>query len=508
MKKKKKKYCGRRHAKRERPAVDEEEEEVFFIGLIGEQSSKAVVTLQIGRPNKHSRVEFQMDPGAECNVIPKKQYIQATGDHQMKRVDSCTNKFIKTYTGERYPIMGSVTLPIWRNGKEDELSFNITQHDFIPLLSLKTCVKLGLLTINHGDTPVNKVNANELLSEYSDVFGGLGELPGEYHIVTDDTVKPAIHPPRRVPVPLREKVQAKLDEMVQRNIITPVKKPTTWVSSMLVVVKPDKLRICIDPRDLNRAIRREHYQIPTIEEIATRLTNAKKFTVFDAKEGFWQKRLDEESSYKTTFNTPFGRFRWTRMPFGISSAPEVWQRTMHEFVDDLDGVEVIADDFLIAGFGATDQEVTQCIEVNERAFLDKCRSWNLKLNRSKVKRDQTSVRFMGHILTAEGFKPDPAKVAAILEMPEPNDVTALKRFLGMVNYLSKYLPRLAEVTEPLRKLDNKDVEFDWTTSHMSVMATPYKNRPTVYHSIPFNTVQYRSIPLKTSTVNLLVSMVL
>ena len=131
------------------------------------------------------------------------------------------------------------------------------------------------------------------------------------------------------------------------------------------------------------------------------------------------------------------------MPFGISFAPEVWQRTMHEFVEDLDGVEVIADDFLIAGFGATDQEVTQCIEANERAFLDKCRSWNLKLNRSKVKRGQTSVRFVGHILTAEGLKPDPAKVAAILEIPEPNDVTALKRFLGMVNYLSKYQPRLA-----------------------------------------------------------------
>ena len=75
--------------------------------------------------------------------------------------------------------------------------------------------------------------------------------------------------------------------------------------------------------------------------------------------GFWQKRLDTESSYKTTFNTPFGRYRWKRMPFGISSAPEVWQRTMHEFVEDLEGVEVIADDFLIAGFGSTDHEVNQ-----------------------------------------------------------------------------------------------------------------------------------------------------
>ena len=108
---------------------------------------------------------------------------------------------------------------------------------------------------------------------------------------------------------------------------------------------------------LNRAILREHYQLPTIDEVASRLTGAKKFTLCDAKDGFHQILLDDASSYLTTFNSPFGRNRWTRMPFGISSAPEVWQRRMHEFVEDLEGVEVIADDFLIAGFGETDAEV-------------------------------------------------------------------------------------------------------------------------------------------------------
>lgn len=93
------------------------------------------------------------------------------------------------------------------------------------------------------------------------------------------------------------------------------------------------------------------------------------------------------------------------MLFGISSAPEVWQRTMHEFVEDLEGVEVIGDDFLIARFGSTDLEVNQSLERNERAFLEKCRLWNLKLNRAKVKRHQTSVKFMGHLLTSQGFVP-------------------------------------------------------------------------------------------------------
>ena len=280
-----------------------------------------------------------------------------------------------------------------------------------------------------------------------------------------------VHPPRRVSVALREQIKSKLDEMVESDVIAPVNEPTAWVSSMLVVAKPNKLRICLDPRDLNKAIRREHYQLPTVEEVVTRLTQAKKFTVVDAKDGFWQKRLDTDSSYKTTFNTPFGRYRWKRMPFGICSAPEIWQRTMHEFVEDLEGVEVIADDFLIAGFGTTDDEVNLCLESNECAFLEKCRQWNLKLNRAKVRRHESSVKFMGHLLTSEGLKPDPDKIQAILQLPEPEDRPALKRFLGMVTYLSKFMPRLSEMTEPLRRLEDKDVEFQWLEQHSVAIAT-------------------------------------
>ena len=361
------------------------------------------------------------------------------------------------------------------------MQFNITQDDLAPLLSYRTCIELGLVTINDCDSRSNSsgvkdtpsigvtVGIADLLEKYKDVFGGLGDLPGEYHIVTDDTVPPVVHPPRRVPVALRDQIKEKLDEMVA-SILAPVTEPTEWVSSMLVVVKPNKLRICLDPRDLNKAIRREHYQMPTVEEVAARLSQAKKFTVVDAKDGFWQKRLDTESSYKTTFNTPFGRYRWKRMPFGISSAPEVWQRTMHEFVEDLEGVEVIADHFLIAGFGSTDHEVNQSLERNERAFFEKCRLWNLKLNRAKVKRHQPSVKFMGHLLTSQGLMPDPKKIQAILQMLEPEDVTALKRFLGMVTYLAKFMPHLPEMTEPLTRLKDKNVEFQWLDQHSIAMS--------------------------------------
>ena len=127
-----------------------------------------------------------------------------------------------------------------------------------------------------------------------------------------------------------------------------------------------------------------------------------------------------------------------------------------QHLEELEGVEVIADDFLIAGFGNTEHEVNQSLERNERAFLEKCRLWNLKLNRAKVTWHQPSVKFMGHLLTSQGLMPDPEKIQAILQMPEPEDVTALKPFLGMVTYLAKFMPHL---TEPLRRLEDKNVEF-------------------------------------------------
>ena len=282
---------------------------------------------------------------------------------------------------------------------------------------------------------------------------------------------------KKISVALIDQVQAKLDSMVTEDIIEKVDQPTDWVSSMLVVHKPPtgangetKLRICLDPKDQNRAIKREHFPMPTIEEIATRLNGAKIFSVFDASNGFWQIELDEKSSLLTTFNTPFGRFKWKRMPFGINSAPEIWQRRMYEHIEGLKGVEVIADDFLVVGYGDTPEEWKADHDRNVRAFLDRCRQRNLKLNREKARLQQTEVRFVGHLLTPEGLKPDPREVEAIIKMPEPTDASSLRRYLGMVNYLAKFLPRLTDETEVLRRLLDKDAEWCWLPAHAKAVS--------------------------------------
>lgn len=243
---------------------------------------------------------------------------------------------------------------------------------------------------------------------------------------------------------------------------TSVTTPTPWITSMVVVPKKNgKHRICLDPKDLNNAIQRENYPLPTIEEIATRLHGAKVFTLLDVRNGFWHVKIDEESTYLTTFHTPFGRYRWKRMPFGISSAPEVFQRKMHEFAEGLTGTEVVADDFLVVGFGESYEEATQDHDKNLLAFLSRCEERNIHLNPDKLKLRQSEVLFIGHIAIDKGLKVDPAKVPAIVDMPPPTDKLGVQRLLGLAKYLAKFLPQMSDITKPLRDLTQNDVQFVW-----------------------------------------------
>ena len=319
-----------------------------------------------------------------------------------------------------------------------------------------------------NDTVLTK---DYILREYKDVFTGLGKSPGHYHIDLDEKVKPVQNTRRRVPIPIREELKAKLQSLEQEQIIRKVEESTSWISSMVVVKKPNKLRICLDPQNLNRAIKRNHYPIPTIEEVAPRLAKAKVFSVVDAKDGFLQVVLDEQSSYLTTFWTPHGRYRWLRMPFGLSSAPEEFQRRLDEVLEGLDNVEVIADDIIIYGTGDTQEEAETSHDTAFQALLNRSRERGLKLNAKKIKFKMPSVAYMGHIISAQGLAPDPDKVRAVQELPKPTDVQGVQRLLGVVTYLAKFMPKLSEVCEPLRRLTDKDVMFDWMPQHDKALDT-------------------------------------
>jgi hypothetical protein len=163
-------------------------------------------------------------------------------------------------------------------------------------------------------------------------------------LAVDETVKPDILLPRKLPLIIRSDVKANFDDMVQLSVITQVTEPTQWVSSMVAVRKPSgAMRLCSDPKPLNKALQRNHDPMPIIEDILSSLSNAKFFTVINAKNRFWHGNMSDKSSYLTTFAIPYGRFRWFLMPLGIAPAPEEFQRRMH----DAPGTATVADDILV-----------------------------------------------------------------------------------------------------------------------------------------------------------------
>lgn len=149
------------------------------------------------------------------------------------------------------------------------------------------------------------------------------------------------------------------------------------------------------------------------------------------------------SSYLTTFETPFGRYRWCRLPFGISPAPEIFQHRLELAIQNLPGVKAVADDILISGEGDSDAEAIRNHDQKLINFLNRCREQGIKLNKDKFKLRLKELPYIGHVLTPNGLKPDPKKIQAIIDFETPKDVAGVQRFLGLVNYLSKFMSHLS-----------------------------------------------------------------
>ncbi|GFR57939.1 Pol polyprotein [Elysia marginata] len=252
-------------------------------------------------------------------------------------------------------------------------------------------------------------------------------------------------------------------KLQEQDIIKKVTEPTDWCSGLVVLPKAnEKIRLCVDLTKLNEGVKRENFPLPLTEELLTSLAGGKLFTKLDCYSGFHQMPLAEESQKLTTFITPFGRFCYKRLPFGISSGPELFHREISQLVDDIPGVICDIDDILITGATKKDHD-SRVREVPQR--LKKA---GLTLN-SKCSFSQEKVKFLGQIVSAEGIQIDPEKVEAINKMADPTNLTELRRFLGMVNHVGKFTQFLTDVTKPLRELLKKESEWEWNRDHQEAM---------------------------------------
>ena len=233
------------------------------------------VSLKIADTN----VNFKLDSGADCNVISKS--LLARLPVGPKQTRQCKAK-LKVYDGRRITPSGKISLTCEYKGKFTVLDFILIEQDLPSILGLKSCLDLGLLK------RIYHLQEENLESENADVFEGLGEIKGVQHkIQIDPNATPVVHPPRRVPVALREPLKEELQRMEKLGVIKKCTEPTAWVHSLVVAKKKNnKLRVCLDPSDLNRAVMREHFPMQTVEDVISRMPNAKVFSVLDANHGF------------------------------------------------------------------------------------------------------------------------------------------------------------------------------------------------------------------------------
>ena len=275
------------------------------------------------------------------------------------------------------------------------------------------------------------------------LFKGSGTLGDKYTIKLKDNAIPySLSTPRHVAIPLREKVKRELGRMETAGVISKVTEPTPWCAGMVVVPKCNgTVRIC---KVLNESVLREIFPIPKVDDTLAQLAGATIFCKIDANSGFWQIPLTEISRPLTTFITPYGRYLFNKLPFGISCAPELFQLRMNMVLEGFEGVVCQMDDVLV--FGKTQKQHDQRLI----ATLERIKEAGVSLNKAKCKFGVSAVKFLGHIVDKDGIKADPDKTKAILNMKPPQNISELRRFMGLANQLGKFSCYLADLTHPLR----------------------------------------------------------
>ena len=252
--------------------------------------------------------------------------------------------------------------------------------------------------------------------------------------------------------------------MEKLGVISKVTTPTEWCAGMVVVPKPNgTVRICVDLTKLNQSVCRERHILPSVEQVLAQIGNAKVFSKLDANSG--KIELAPESAKLTTFITPYGCFCFNRLPFGITSAPEHFQRRMSEILQGLNGVVCLVDDILV--YGTTQEEH----DTHLMAALQKIKEAGLTLSKDKCEFNQTHIKYLGQQIDKTGVRPDPDKVHAIQNMRPPTNVRELRQFLGMINQLSKFSPFLADQSKPLRDLLSTKNQWAWE----DVQSTAFNN---------------------------------
>jgi len=441
-----------------------ESTESFSVGSVsqttgsGSSANRALfVTVSVcGKP-----LSMEIDTGASVALVPQAVWQKTWSHVKLQKSDMV----LDNYGGWDLPVVGEATVTVEYNqqsfkhqivvvkgGKHALLGRNWLQH-----IKLDWKALFGNVNAVHQSTP--PASLGSLAKEFPSVFAeGLGTVRDhQAKIRLKDDAKPKCCRPRPMPYALRESVDAELDRLEQEGIIKPVEE-AEWASPIVVVRKKNgSVRICADFKvTINQHIESQQHPIPNPTDLLAQLAEGSVFTTLDLSQAYAQLPIDETSQKYCVITTHRGLYAYQRLPFGVASAPGIWQRTMDQLLRGIPGVVCFFDDVLVVA--ATVEEHDRRL----RMVLKRLLEYGIRLRQEKCVLRASKVRYLGYNVTAEGLQTSEDKVSAIVNAPAPKDVTTLQAFLGLVNFYNRFVPNLSTVLHPLHKLLGKDASWNWS----------------------------------------------
>ena len=402
-----------------------------------------------------------VDSGAQSTVLGERQFHNLVRSGLRLKLQP-EERNLRVYGNGSLAVVGKFEATVECHGQKVVENILVTEGDGRCLLGSSAAKRLQVLKVGPELVGIYSIGSDieSIANRFPKVFSGVGKLSGfQLKLHIDHEVTPVAQKPRRIPYPLKDKVQSKIDELLDLDIIEKVSGPSTWVSPAVFAPKPnrDDVRICVDMRRANEAIKREKLPIPTVDEVLEEMNGSTVFSKLDMNMGFHQIELEEESRDITTFSAGDSLYRYKRLSFGINSAPEQYQHVVRQTIADCPGTTNIADDIVV--HGKTNEEHDR----NLITLLKRLQERNLTLNKDKCKIEMDQIVFMGLLLSKHGVGPTEEKVRAVHEAKAPTGVAELRSFLGLISFSSRFLPNFATTAEPLRRLTRQDNEWQWGT---------------------------------------------
>ncbi|XP_062542458.1 uncharacterized protein K02A2.6-like [Armigeres subalbatus] len=400
------------------------------------------------------KLNWVIDSGAHVNVISRNTWDKLKRKGCQYTAGENPQKSLRVYGGGELKVHKIVNTEIATDfSKVNHKIYVVDQPEGVNLLSKQTSIDLGILEIR-GE--ISNVSRRTKLT-----VGKLKNVQVEVKI--DKSVAPVQQPCRRLPIPLQKSVEDKLQELLDHDIIEPAPLRITWASPLVVTPKNGgkNVRICVDMRQANRAIIPDRHPLPTFEEIMPHLDGCRFFSKIDLVQAFHQIELSPESREITTFVTPNAYYRYKRLMFGMNCAAELFKRQIERVLQGLPGTKVFIDDVLV--YAATKQEHNERVE----AVFKRLEEHGLTVNEDKCEIGKETVNFMGHTLSSQGIRPTNEKVSAVQAFRQPQDAKEMRSFLGLVNYLGKFVPNLSTISAPLREMTVKGTKFHWSEKRKS-----------------------------------------